>query len=230
MAGAVESARARRCGPQGRAGVRAVETAELLDTTEASVNSALQRAREKLDRLNLDRRGADAPAPSSAAERDIVGRFVRAFEGGDVGSVVARLSEDAKLTMAPGANGASGGPAARAGTGPRAARRQPGPLSELAKAPGLRPLRDSALVVSKARSSGLTLMRMRSSAEIHRSPDEFRTRFPRRTAWRPGPRSSGPSPRVHRRARAQAACPWGLAHRVRCGCPRGARLTRAHSL
>jgi hypothetical protein len=61
-------------------GFRAVETAELLDTTEASVNSALQRAREKLDRLNLDRRGADAPAPSSAAERDIVGRFVRAFE------------------------------------------------------------------------------------------------------------------------------------------------------
>jgi RNA polymerase sigma-70 factor, ECF subfamily len=43
----------------------------------------------------------DAPAPGSAAERDLVGRFARAFESGDVGSVVALLSQDARLTMPP---------------------------------------------------------------------------------------------------------------------------------
>jgi RNA polymerase sigma-70 factor (TIGR02960 family) len=82
-------------------GFRVAETADLLDATEASVNSALQRARDKLDRLNRDRRRVDAPVPGSAAERDLVGRFARAFESGDVGSVVALLSEDARLTMPP---------------------------------------------------------------------------------------------------------------------------------
>jgi RNA polymerase sigma-70 factor, ECF subfamily len=82
-------------------GFRAAETAELLDTTEASVNSALQRARDKLDLLSRARCAADAPSPGSAAERDLVGRFARAFESGEVGSVVALLSEDARLTMPP---------------------------------------------------------------------------------------------------------------------------------
>lgn len=82
-------------------GFRVAETAELLDATESSVNSALQRARDKLDRLGRDRRGVDAPTPGSAAERDLVGRFARAFESGDVGSVVALLSEGARLTMPP---------------------------------------------------------------------------------------------------------------------------------
>lgn len=82
-------------------GYRTAETAELLDTTEASVNSALQRAREKLDRLSRDRRQVDPPPPGSAAERELVGRFARAFESGDVGAVVALLSEDARLTMPP---------------------------------------------------------------------------------------------------------------------------------
>jgi RNA polymerase sigma-70 factor (TIGR02960 family) len=82
-------------------GFRAAETAELLSTSEASVNSALQRARDKLDRWRRDRPGADAPPPDSAAERELVGRFARAFESGDVESVVALLSEDARLTMPP---------------------------------------------------------------------------------------------------------------------------------
>jgi RNA polymerase sigma-70 factor (TIGR02960 family) len=82
-------------------GYRAAETAELLDATEASVNSALQRAREKLDRLSREHRALDAPPAGSAAERDLVGRFARAFESGDVDSVVALLSEDARLTMPP---------------------------------------------------------------------------------------------------------------------------------
>jgi RNA polymerase sigma-70 factor (TIGR02960 family) len=82
-------------------GFRSAETAELLETTEASVNSALQRARDKLDRISRDRRGTDPPRPGSAAERDLVGRFARAFESGDVGSVVELLSSDARLTMPP---------------------------------------------------------------------------------------------------------------------------------
>jgi RNA polymerase sigma-70 factor (TIGR02960 family) len=82
-------------------GFRVGETAELLETTAASVNSALQRARDKLDRVNPDRRGVDPPPPGSAEERHLVGRFAQAFESGDVGSVVALLSEDARLTMPP---------------------------------------------------------------------------------------------------------------------------------
>ena len=82
-------------------GFRAAETAELLDTTQAAVNSALQRARDKLERGRRDRRGADAPPPGSAAERELVGRFASAFESGDIGSVVALLSADAQLTMPP---------------------------------------------------------------------------------------------------------------------------------
>ena len=82
-------------------GFRAGETAELLETTAASVNSALQRARGKLDRVKHDRRAVDPPPPGSAEERDLLGRFTHAFESGDVGSVVALLSEDARLTMPP---------------------------------------------------------------------------------------------------------------------------------
>ena len=82
-------------------GFRVGETAELLDTTAASVNSALQRARGKLDRVKHDRRAVDPPPPGSAEERDLLGRFIHAFESGDVGSVVALLSEDARLTMPP---------------------------------------------------------------------------------------------------------------------------------
>jgi RNA polymerase sigma-70 factor (TIGR02960 family) len=79
-------------------GFRAAEAAELLDTSEPAVNSALQRARDKLDR----RRGeVGAPPPGSPRERELVGRFARAFESGDVGSVVALLSENARLTMPP---------------------------------------------------------------------------------------------------------------------------------
>jgi RNA polymerase sigma-70 factor (TIGR02960 family) len=82
-------------------GFRSAETAELIDTSEASVNSALQRARDKLDRLNRARREAEPPLPGSPAERELVGRFTRAFESGDVDAVIALLAEDARLTMPP---------------------------------------------------------------------------------------------------------------------------------
>jgi RNA polymerase sigma-70 factor (TIGR02960 family) len=81
-------------------GFRASEVAEMLDSSEQSVNSALQRARATLDaRLPLSRERA--PLPSSAAERELLGRFVDAFEKGDVDRLVELLTEDASLTMPP---------------------------------------------------------------------------------------------------------------------------------
>jgi RNA polymerase sigma-70 factor (TIGR02960 family) len=82
-------------------GFGAAEVAEMLATTEASVNSALQRARSTVEaRLPAGERER-APLPSSAAERALVGRFADAFERGDVDGVVALLTDDARLTMPP---------------------------------------------------------------------------------------------------------------------------------
>jgi RNA polymerase sigma-70 factor (TIGR02960 family) len=81
-------------------GFRATETAGMLDSTEASVNSALQRARAALDacRPAGDRKWAPL---HSQRERAVVARFVDAFESADVGRLVALLTEDASLTMPP---------------------------------------------------------------------------------------------------------------------------------
>ena len=79
-------------------GFRASEAAEMLGVTEASANGALRRARAALgEGAERDR----APLPDSAAEREVVARFVEAFEGGDVEGVVALLTDDASLTMPP---------------------------------------------------------------------------------------------------------------------------------
>jgi RNA polymerase sigma-70 factor (ECF subfamily) len=81
-------------------GFRSAETAEILDSTEISVNSALQRARAALsDHVPGDRE--QAPLPRSPRERAVVGRFVDAFEKADVDSLVALLTDDAWLTMPP---------------------------------------------------------------------------------------------------------------------------------
>jgi RNA polymerase sigma-70 factor (TIGR02960 family) len=82
-------------------GFRTAEVAEMLDTGEASVKGALQRARAALGaRLP----GADrerAPRPNSARERQLVGRFADAVESGDLDDIVALLTDDARLTMPP---------------------------------------------------------------------------------------------------------------------------------
>jgi RNA polymerase sigma-70 factor, ECF subfamily len=79
----------------------AVEVAEMLDTTEASVNSLLRRARaafeSRLPAVGRER----APVPNSKREREIVGRFADAIEAGDSDAVVALLTDDAWLTMPP---------------------------------------------------------------------------------------------------------------------------------
>jgi RNA polymerase sigma-70 factor (TIGR02960 family) len=82
-------------------GYRAAEVAEMLETTEASVNSLLRRARGAFeDRLPATGRER-APLPNSKLERDLVGRFAEAVENGDIDAMVALLTDDAWLTMPP---------------------------------------------------------------------------------------------------------------------------------
>jgi RNA polymerase sigma-70 factor (TIGR02960 family) len=82
-------------------GFRAAEVADLLDSSEVSVNSALQRARTALDGQLPARDRERAPLPRSPRERELVGRFVDAFESADVDRVIALLTDDASLTMPP---------------------------------------------------------------------------------------------------------------------------------
>jgi RNA polymerase sigma-70 factor (ECF subfamily) len=81
-------------------GFRAAEVADMLSTTDATVNSALQRARSALD-ARLGPARARAPAPRSQRERELAQSFADAFEQGDTDRVVSLLTEDASLTMPP---------------------------------------------------------------------------------------------------------------------------------
>jgi RNA polymerase sigma-70 factor, ECF subfamily len=82
-------------------GFRGAEVAEMLDTGEAAVKGALQRARAALrDRLPAADRES-APRPDSAAERRLLAHFAEAAESGDVDAMVALLTADARLTMPP---------------------------------------------------------------------------------------------------------------------------------
>ena len=81
-------------------GFQASEVASTLESSEASVNSALQRARATLEaRLPASR--DRAPLPSSARERELLVEFAEVFEAGDVERVVELLTDDALLTMPP---------------------------------------------------------------------------------------------------------------------------------
>ena len=81
-------------------GFQSAEVATMLDTTETSVNSALQRARATLDAQAPPSRER-APLPRSVGERELVGRFADAFENGRVDQIVALLTDDAWVTMPP---------------------------------------------------------------------------------------------------------------------------------
>jgi RNA polymerase sigma-70 factor (TIGR02960 family) len=82
-------------------GFRAEEVAEMLDTTAASVNSLLRRARASFE-SRLPAAGRErAPLPNSKLERDVVGSFADAVEAGDIDAMVALLTDDAWVTMPP---------------------------------------------------------------------------------------------------------------------------------
>jgi RNA polymerase sigma-70 factor (ECF subfamily) len=77
---------------------QATEVAELLDTTVASVNSALQRARATLDAVESDR---VVSPPTDAEQQELLARYVNAFESYDMTSLVALLRHDVEFNMPP---------------------------------------------------------------------------------------------------------------------------------
>src|SRR5712691_11512358 len=78
---------------------QASEVAELLDTTVVSVNSALQRARNTMAASD---QADDRPSPQLAeADRDLLARYVDAFQRYDIDRLVALLHEDASISMPP---------------------------------------------------------------------------------------------------------------------------------
>ena len=79
----------------------AAEVAELLETTVASVNSALQRARATMaDRAEAEP-GPEPVATLDAEHRALLERYVEAFEQYDIASLVTLLHEDATFSMPP---------------------------------------------------------------------------------------------------------------------------------
>ncbi|MEU9194917.1 sigma-70 family RNA polymerase sigma factor [Streptomyces hundungensis] len=78
---------------------KASEVAELLGTTVASVNSALQRARSTL--AESEPKQTDAANPLDEEQRKLLDRYVTAFEGYDMTALTALLHEDATLSMPP---------------------------------------------------------------------------------------------------------------------------------
>ncbi|MFL6052270.1 MAG: sigma-70 family RNA polymerase sigma factor [Actinoallomurus sp.] len=78
---------------------RAAEVAEALDTTTVAVNSVLQRARARLDEVTTPQE--DLTEPTSPEQRELLARYVRAFEEYDVAEIVRLLTADAVWEMPP---------------------------------------------------------------------------------------------------------------------------------
>ncbi|GAA3192196.1 sigma-70 family RNA polymerase sigma factor [Actinocorallia longicatena] len=77
----------------------AAEVATFLDTTPVAVNSGLQRARVRLERLSAA--PGDLAEPSDPRGRDLLDRFVSAFEAADLTALAALLTEDVTWEMPP---------------------------------------------------------------------------------------------------------------------------------
>jgi RNA polymerase sigma-70 factor (ECF subfamily) len=78
----------------------AADVAELLGTTVASVNSALQRARATLAASDTEAAGGSS-GQLDPAERDLLTRYVQAFERYDIDQLVGLLHEDGSISMPP---------------------------------------------------------------------------------------------------------------------------------
>jgi RNA polymerase sigma-70 factor (ECF subfamily) len=78
---------------------KASEVAELLETSVASVNSALQRARSTLDAIDID--DTDTLEAMDDEQRSLLARYVDAFERYDMDSLTSLLHEDATWSMPP---------------------------------------------------------------------------------------------------------------------------------
>ena len=83
-------------------GFRASEVAEMLESSEESVTSALKRARATIQRrLSQSSEHEPPPPPNSPEEQQLVRELTLAFEASDVAAIVGLLAEDVRLTMPP---------------------------------------------------------------------------------------------------------------------------------
>jgi RNA polymerase sigma-70 factor (ECF subfamily) len=89
-------------------GWTAAEVAELLDTTVASVNSALQRAKATIEKR-----------PAAQPDETIAARYIAAWQAGDIDALVSLLHQDVIVSMPPVPTWFRGADAARAFFGPR---------------------------------------------------------------------------------------------------------------
>ncbi len=78
---------------------QASEVAELLETSVASVNSALQRARATLSAADVSI--TSAPAEPEEADKELLARYVQAFEAYDMDALTSLIQEDASQSMPP---------------------------------------------------------------------------------------------------------------------------------
>ncbi|MFJ4370435.1 sigma-70 family RNA polymerase sigma factor [Streptomyces chartreusis] len=85
---------------------RAAEVASLLGTSTAAVKSSLQRARARLDEVAPDEDLVEEP--EGAADREVLDRYVAAFENADLDSLIDLLQDGVELEMPPFAQWYSG--------------------------------------------------------------------------------------------------------------------------
>jgi RNA polymerase sigma-70 factor (TIGR02960 family) len=82
-------------------GFSAAETAQILRSSQASVTSALQRARATVETHRASGRLRPASAPRPGVQRALADRFTAAWHAGDIPALVSVLAEDCLLTMPP---------------------------------------------------------------------------------------------------------------------------------
>jgi RNA polymerase sigma-70 factor (ECF subfamily) len=82
-------------------GLPAGETAELLDTSVASANSALQRARATMRQHLPSHRNDWSARPANPAERELLDAFIDAHQRHDAAAALAIAATDIRVTMPP---------------------------------------------------------------------------------------------------------------------------------